>query len=349
MLFVVITFLAACGPGPAAAPVKPAPSGPTTTDVAAVAAAAARPLTALKTAYTTASASQAPVWTALESGAFAELGFDAEVVFIGAGQAILGALSSQEAPIVMAGSNQVVEANLQGGQYVMLGSALPYLTNSIYVDPSIQRPDDLRGKTVEVSNFGAISHVALKVALDHWGLEEGTDVTVIRSGGTPETLAAMQSGAIQGGAFSPPQTLRARDLGFRELIDVSALRYEMGGSTIVFTRGYVGEQAELVERYLKALMRGAYVFKTNKDLALDVVMKYGRIDDRAVAEETWAYYREKLNEEIVLSPSAVENNLRLLADRIPDALSARPEQFLDGSVVERIRASGYLDQVRQGR
>src|SRR5579885_2570951 len=89
-----------------------------------------------------AGATMASVWLAAEQGAFAEQGIDAEVVFIGAGQAILGALSSQEAPIVMAGANQVIEANLQGGEYTILGATMPYLTNSIYVHPSIERPDD---------------------------------------------------------------------------------------------------------------------------------------------------------------------------------------------------------------
>src|SRR5579883_2580253 len=60
---------------------------------------------AIRTAYTTAGASMAALWLADETGAFKEQGLDAEVAFIGAGQAILGALSSQEAPIVLAGAN----------------------------------------------------------------------------------------------------------------------------------------------------------------------------------------------------------------------------------------------------
>src|SRR5262249_39273034 len=121
---------------------------------------------ALKTAYTTASAPMAPIWLAIEGGGFAEQGFDAELTLVGPGQAILGALTSEETPIVMAGANQVLEANLQGGQYVILGSAIPYMTTSVFVVPSVQRPEDLRGLAVGVSNFGATTHVALKVALE---------------------------------------------------------------------------------------------------------------------------------------------------------------------------------------
>ena len=145
----LLVALAACGPGGSSAAggggTAPA-SGSSAREAAPPAAAASAPAPAappakLRTAYTTAGATMASMWLAAEQGAFAEQGIDAEVVFIGAGQAILGALSIQEAPIVMAGANQMIEANLQGGEYTILGASMPYITNSIYVHPSIARPD----------------------------------------------------------------------------------------------------------------------------------------------------------------------------------------------------------------
>ena len=357
----LLLALAACGPGSSSAPasgsIAPASSSaareaapPSAASAAATSpAAAAAPAYKLRTAYTTAGATMASIWLAAEQGGFAEQGIDAEVVFIGAGQAILGALSSQEAPIVMAGANQVIEANLQGGEYTILGATMPFLTNSIYVHPSVERPDDLRGKSIGVSNFGAISHVAAKVALEYWGLEEGRDVTIVRSGGTPETLAAMQSGAIAGGSFSPPQTFQARDLGFRELLDVGSTHYDFGSAALVSTRRYVADNPDLVERYLKGVMRGVQVFKTNRDVAVESIMRNTRTDNRQLAEETWEFYRDKMTEDLTMSPRAIENNLRMVAEQRPDALSARPEQFLDNSFAERIRASGYLEQLRRGQ
>ncbi|HZS01736.1 MAG TPA: ABC transporter substrate-binding protein [Chloroflexota bacterium] len=302
----------------------------------------------MKSAYTTAGASMAALWLADEAGGFQQEGIDAEVAFIGAGQAILGALTSQEAPIVLAGANQVIEANLQGGQYVLLGSAMPYLTNSIYVSPDIQTPEQLRGKSIGVSNFGAISHVALKIALEHWGLAEGTDVQVVRSGGTPETLAAMQTGAIAGGSFSPPQTFRARDLGFRELIDVAALKVEMGSAAIISTRAYVAEHPDIVERYIKALIRGAQAFKTQKEPAVQSIMVHTKLEDRQTAEDTWEYYRAQMSDDMAMSPRGVENNLRFIAESKPEARDARVDQFLDSSFTDKIKASGYVEQVKRG-
>jgi NitT/TauT family transport system substrate-binding protein len=339
-----LALLVGCA-GPRAAPASSSPGAQA--EAGAPVEAPAR--VQLKTAYTTASATSAPIWLAVESGAFTEQGIDVELTFIGAGQAILGSLSSQETPLVIAGANQAIDANLQGGQYVILGGAMSYVTTSVWVVPAIQRPGDLIGKTVGVSNFGAISHVALKIALNYWGLEEGRDVTVVRSGGTPETLAAMLSGAIHGGSFGLPQSVRARELGFRELLDVATLRYDLPTASVISTRAYVAQNPDLVERYLKALIRGVQVYKTDQNLAVDAIMRYGRIDERSSAEETWAYFRDLFSEDLILPPRGIENNLKLIAEDNPEALGARVEQFLDSSFVERIKASGYVERVKAGR
>jgi NitT/TauT family transport system substrate-binding protein len=353
---VALALSAACASGGVAPPSAPKASAPAAA-APAVAPPAAQPAVqpspapqpvALKTAYTTTAASMAPLWVAKDAGILAELGLDAELSLIGSGQAMLGALLSGEVPISMAGGNQIAEANLQGGEYLIVASCMPFIPNAVYVHPSIQRPEDLRGKVLGTSNFGSVTHVALRAAFEHWGFEEGRDVTVIRTGGVPEVLAAMQSGATMGGAFSPPQTFQVRDLGYRELLDLATTRYEFASSAASTTRRYLTDRPDVVERYVKALIRGAHTFKTDRDLAVNAIMQYGRIDDRAVAEETWAWYRDKLSDDLVMSPKALENHLRTAAEQNPAALSARPEQFVDNGIVERLKASGYVEQVRQG-
>ena len=77
-------------------------------------------------------------------------------------------------------------------------------------------------------------------------------------------------------------------------------------------------------------------------------MRYGLIDDRAVAEESWAWYRDKLSDDLWMSPGALENHLRFAAEQRPEALSTPPDQLVDNHLVERIKASGYVDQVMRG-
>lgn len=150
----------------------------------------------------------------------------------------------------------------------------------------------------------------------------------------------MESGITVGGAFSPPLTFTARNLGYRELIDLAAARYEFGSAVVTSTRRYVADQPSVTERYLTALRRGLEVFKANRDAAIQAIVRYGGGDDRAVAEETWAWYRDKLSDDLDVSTQAIQNHLHFAAEQRPEAVNAPPERFVDNSFAQRITASG---------
>jgi NitT/TauT family transport system substrate-binding protein len=341
-LAIILVLAAACSPR---ADAPPAPNAPQVTEQitpSGAATAMPRQLRPLKTTYPTTAATQAPLWLARDAGIFAELGLDVEMALVTTGPTLLGAILSGETPISLAGGNQPIEANLQGADFVMLGSIMPYMPNAVYVHASIQSPQDLRGKVLGTSNYGSVTHVALRAAFERWGLEDGRDVSVIRTGGVPEILAAMESGLTMGGAFSPPMTFTARNLGYRELIDLAAARYEFGSAVPASTRRYVANEPAVVEQYLTALIRGVQIFKTDREFTVDVIARYAGIDDRPVAEETWAWYRDKLSDDLIISRQAVQNHLYFAAEQRPEALSASPEQFMDNSFVERLKAGGSV-------
>ena len=72
------------------------------------------------------------------------------------------------------------------------------------------------------------------------------------------------------------------------------------------------------------------------------------MDNRATAEATWDWYRDKMSDDMAMSQRALENNLRLMADDQPEARTARVEQFLDSTFTDKLKASGYVDQVKRG-
>src|SRR5829696_6184934 len=93
-------LLAACTSSGAPAAAPAASGAPDAAAAARVPSAPAR--VSMRTAYTTDTAAYAPLLLAADKGLFAAEGIDAEVVFIGAGQAVLGSLASGETPIVLA-------------------------------------------------------------------------------------------------------------------------------------------------------------------------------------------------------------------------------------------------------
>jgi NitT/TauT family transport system substrate-binding protein len=349
--------LAACAPATPSAPAapsgatapqavpataKPAAGEPAPTSAAKPEAAPAQKIT-LKSAFTSTTATFGPIWAAKEGGFFDEEGLDVSLSRIQAGAPILAAMRGGDVPIASVGAQQIVEADLKGGDYVILAGYVDRLTQSIFVNPSIEQPEQLRGKALGITNFGAITHVAGRVGVEQLGLKD--QVTFIATGGPPETVAAMQAGTVAGGVFSPPDSFKARELGFRELLDVAATGLKSQSSTVVSTRKWAQENPDLVERYIRATLKGAHRLKTDKDFGMKALAKYSGIEDPKVLEETYNYYRDLWGIDGFPSLPGIQQNMDVAAEEIPEARNAKPEQFVDLIYVEKIKASGLLEKL----
>jgi len=298
---------------------------------------------ALRSAYTTTGATMAPLWAAKEGGFFDEEGLDVSLTRIQAGPPILGAIYAREVPIAFAGAQQIIHANLKGATYVIVAGFNDTLPNSIYVHPSIERPEQLKGKAIGVTNFGAISHVAGMEGVKHLGLEG--QVTFLATGGPPETLAAMQFGKIHAGLFSPPDTLRARELGFREIVNVSKIGVKSLGAAVVTTREWARENPELVERYIRAAIQATHRLRTDKDFGMKVIEKYTRLSDPKLLEETYNFYKEQWQKDGFPSREGIQKNIEVAAAEIPEAKGAKPEHFTDLTFINKIKSSGLIERL----
>ena len=298
---------------------------------------------ALRSAYTTTGATMAPLWAAKEGGFFDEEGLDVTLTRIQAGPPILGAIYAREVPIAFAGAQQIIHANLKGATYVIVAGFNDTLPNSIYVHPSIERPEQLKGKAIGVTNFGAISHVAGMEGVKYLGLEG--QVTFLATGGPPETLAAMQFGKIHAGLFSPPDTLRARELGFREIVNVSKIGVKSLGAAVVTTREWARENPELVERYIRAAIQATHRLRTDKGFGMKVIAKYTRLSDPKLLEETYNFYKEEWQKDGFPSREGIQKNIEVAAAEIPEAKGAKPEQFTDLTFINKIKSSGLIERL----
>jgi len=346
---VALSLACSSTPPPAAAPTQApaapaAPAGAATQPAAAAPAATAAPAKmSINSAYTTTAATMAPQWVAKESGYFDEEGLDVTLTRIQAGAPVMGAIQSGEVPLAFVGAQQIVEADLKGGDFVLVTGFVDSLGQSIYVNSSIETADQLKGGALGVSAFGAVTHVAGRVGVDYLGLKD--DVTFIATGGPPETLAAVQGGKVQGGVFSPPDTLKAREAGLHELLDVGTTGVKLQTAAIATTRKWMRDHPDVVERYIRAALKGDHRLKTDKTAGEQAIGKYGGVSDQAQLDETYTYYVDQWNKDGSLSIPGIQESLDVAAESIPEAKSAKPEQFIDSSILEKVKASGLLQQL----
>ena len=134
------------------------------------------------------------------------------------------------APSLMAGEIQFGQMTgalmspirLQGGDPVMLVSVQELLDDRLVVRPNIKTPEDLKGKRIAISRFGAASHMRVLNILPRYGLSE-KDVTFLQIGDTPARIIAMIGNAVDASSFSPPDHLAAQQAGMRILLNMAEL------------------------------------------------------------------------------------------------------------------------------
>lgn len=281
-----------------------------------------------------------PLWTAKVGGLFDQEGLDVTLTRIQAGAPVMGAIQNGEVPLAMAGAQQIIEADLKGGDYVIVTAFVDSLNQFIYVPESIQTPQQLKGGAIGVTNYGAISHVAGQIGVKYLGLEG--QVTFLATGGPPETIAAIQTGKVQGGMLSPPDTIKARAAGLHSLLDVNKVGTRIQTAAIVTTRKWAGEHPDLLERYIRAVLAGSHAFQTDKALGEKAIETFTETHDQEQLDETYTYYKDNFSKTGAPSLEGIQASLDLAAENIPEAKNAKPSQFVDTAVLDKVTGSGFL-------
>ncbi len=216
------------------------------------------------------------------------------------------------------------------------------LEYSIMASPDIKTPQDLKGKIVTGTRPGASADSALRLILRKWGLEPGKDVIFISVGESQQgRMNALQRGSVVATALTPPFSGIAKQLGFRELIDLRKSDIEYAGSSIAGMAGYIKSHSLLVENFLKGYIESLHFFRTQKEKAIAGIMKFMKMNDRARAEEGYDYYVELMPLMPYASVAGVKAVLQFLAAGQPKAATANPEDFYDHSYLKKIEDSGF--------
>jgi NitT/TauT family transport system substrate-binding protein len=298
----------------------------------------------IKVAYAALVAGQVAVWLAKDGGYLSKRGIDADLIYIPATTATQ-ALIAGEIQLAQVTGVSTAGAILSGADVRIIASVQNKLAGSIYARPEIKSPEQLKGKRLGISRFGALSDTAVSIFLEHYGLKRGTDVAVIQMGGLPEVITAMERGAIQAGFANPPQTIRARHLGMKELFDLNSLGIDLQQTCLTATTKYLREHRPVVKSFVEAYAEGLHRFMTDRDFSIQVMKKYLRLNDKELLDDAYAFYSERLEKIPYPTIKGIKFILDDMADRHPQAKKTAPESFVDLSVLQELDQSGFFKQL----
>lgn len=300
----------------------------------------------IKVAYAALVAGQVAVWIARDGGYLSKHGIDADLIYIPATTATQ-ALLAGEIQLAQVTGVSTAGAILSGGDVRIIASVQNKLAGSIYARPEIKTTEELKGKRLGISRYGALSDTAAGIFLEHSGLKRGTDVAVIQLGGLPEVITAMEKGAIQAGFANPPQTVRARHLGMKELFDLNSLGIDLQQTCLTVTTRYLREHRPVVKSFVEAYAEGLHRFMTDRNFSIQVMKKYLRLEDQELLDDAYAFYSERLEKIPYPTLKGIKFILDGMAETHPQARKASPESFVDLSVLQELDQNGFFKQLWQ--
>ena len=276
------------------------------------------------------------VWMAKEIGAFEKYGLNADLIYIASGPVVLQALIGGDLTVGLGASNSTVAAALRGAPVVAAGGIINKAYHRLFVQPEINRIEDLRGKTLGVTRFGSVTDNLTQILLRKYNLEG--KVNVRQMGGVIEVGAAFQQKLIAGAVSSELRTSEQHPA--KILIKLLDLGIPYSMDMIVFSRDYLRRQPETAERILRAYMEGIAALHQQKERALKVIAKYGRLADPKKIESHYqdsVDYLEKLPR---IDAVAAATILDFMGKK-----DTPMETFADQSIVDRLAREGFVEKL----
>jgi ABC-type nitrate/sulfonate/bicarbonate transport system substrate-binding protein len=232
-----------------------------------------------RVAYSALSAGIGTLWLTHEQGIFRKHGLDTNLVYMRSGTTATQALLAGEIQFNHVSPAPIMVAWAQGADMVWIGTTVQQMVFTLLADNSITKGADLKGKKIGITRIGSASDLAVRAALEYFGLSP-RDITMISMGGIPEILAGMRAGAANAGILSPPTSTAARDMGYRPLLHIPDLGKEFTFSGIAVKRSFLQSQPEAAKAFMEALTDGAKIYREDSRAAVRTLKKYMRGEDR---------------------------------------------------------------------
>jgi len=287
---------------------------------------------------------QAPLFVAIDAGAFKKYGM--EVRYVVTGARTIQALVGGSVQFAQGVSSRTVPAAVFGGaDAVLIANFSDKLLFTMHSAPEIRSLQDLKGKIIGVSGIGGSTDFATRLALQETGLVPDKDVAIRGVGGVPEIVAALRAKIVQAGTLSPPSSFVAQRAGFKVLFDMSTLGVDYVSSGLGVRKAYLGTNRLEAKQFLMAMIEGAKILKTDEEFSLRTLAKHTRISDREVLRQSYTYLKPYFLKVPYPSPRAIKDTLDALAKDLPKAKEADPRDFIDHSILKEIEATGYIESV----
>ncbi len=190
---------------------------------------------------------------------------------------------------------------------------------------------------------GSTTDVTAKILFQQAGMVTGKDVQITHLQGMPDIITALGTGRIDAAVVSAPSTLKLRQAGLKELVDIGAKNVPLIHAGSATTRDFIKANPDKVRRYVQAYIEGTKIARTDPEAAKQVIAKYTKTDNKEDLDETVQHLRKFWEQAPYVSAAGMQTMLNYSVN--PAGKTAKPEQFIDNSFVADLEKSGFIKEL----
>lgn len=329
----IVVFTAACGNGnvnqPASEPQKQPQEIQATTEPQK------QPLKKITYGTIGNVAEYAPIFLAEEEDYWKDFGLEVEYVSL-LPSAAVAALINGDVDL-LGGGPSVVDAALKTDRIKIIGTQARFAF-SIYTQPDVNTLEDLKGKTIGVTQKNSSTDMVLKTTLATVGYKAGIDYQILYSGNSAGNMAALNEKKLDGAVLSVPTTFKADDLGLKQLADLTKTKGTMGFYGIMAVNtAYAEKNPDVIISFLKAFEYAVEQAKSNKEQTMKAIGKFTKADDVSVSERSYDISKNLWPSDFHLPENEIQYILDQLAEDDPKVKSIKVEDIVDNSYADAVK------------
>lgn len=228
---------------------------------------------------------------------------------------------------------------------VIIGQSKNRITSKIIGKKEIASVHDLKGKRLGIDRIGSNPDMFAQAALSRFQIDTFKDLQYVQLGDTGKAIAALKAGAIDAAIAGAPHDLFATRMGFKEILDIAAMKIPFAVTVLVSSRDTVARKQPELTKFMRAYAEAMHYFLTNAEGTAQVVSKYTKVADQEILAHSIDAEAKAMEKTLQVDPKGVELILGFIRKTMPQASSAKPEDFYDPRFTHDLRDSGFLKKL----
>ena len=291
-------------------------------------------------------------YTAMDNGLFDKYGIKINFVPIQGSKVALPALASDQIQFLYCAADATIPglaAGIDGKLVAAVHIGLPWI---LLARKDIKKVEDLKGKSIGVTQIGSYDHRVTKALLKRFNLEKEVTIRAMGGGSQSERYQAMVMDIIQATPLGAPLDVRGKRDGFNLIYDLNALSDDPDlpaiYSSLLTNSNTLKKQPDLVQRFVAAIAETIHFAEKNPEKAKASIAKALKLDDPEALQSAYnAYAKALINRRMLVPAHGIEKSVEIAREE-GTSIKKKPSEIFDNTFVENLDKSGFLKELWGG-